>query len=75
MQITIRSYGSIADITGSSFSLNEVTNIENLKEKLFETYPELANKVFLISVDKRIATNETILANSTVALLPPFSGG
>ena len=75
MEITIRSYGSIADITGSSFSLNEVTNIENLKEKLFENYPELAKKIFLISVDKKIATNETIIANSTVALLPPFSGG
>jgi molybdopterin converting factor small subunit len=75
MEITIRSYGSIADITGSSFSLIEVTNIENLKEKLFETYPELEKKVFLISVDKKIATNETILPNSTVALLPPFSGG
>ncbi len=75
MEITIRSYGSIADITGSSFSLNEVTNIEHLKEKLFETYPELAKKIFLISIDKKIATNETIIANSTVALLPPFSGG
>ncbi len=75
MKTTIRSFGSIADITGSSFTLEDVNNIETLKVKLLDAYPALAEKIFMISIDKKIATNETILPNSTVALLPPFSGG
>ena len=75
MQTTILAFGSIAEITGKSFSIADVSDVKSLKIKLLETYPELAHKIFLISVDKRISTNETILNNSTVALLPPFSGG
>ncbi|MBU3713343.1 MAG: MoaD/ThiS family protein [Ferruginibacter sp.] len=75
MEITIRSFGSIADITGKTFLLKDVTDIETLKQKLYDAYPELIHKSFIISVDKKIATNETILPNAAVALLPPFSGG
>lgn len=75
MKINIRSFGSIADITGSSFTVEDVNNIETLKVKLLDIYPALSEKIFMISIDKKIATNETILPNSTVALLPPFSGG
>ncbi len=75
MQTTILSFGSIAEITGKSFNISDVSDVKSLKIKLFEIYPALKNKSFLISVDKKIVTNETILLHSTVALLPPFSGG
>lgn len=75
MEIAIRAFGSIAEITGAHFTLEGVDTVEKLKKKLVDAYPDLSNKTFMISVDKKIATKENILPNSSVALLPPFSGG
>jgi molybdopterin synthase sulfur carrier subunit len=39
-------------------------------------FPAIAGAKFVIAVDKKVISENTILqGNSTIALLPPFSGG
>jgi molybdopterin converting factor small subunit len=44
--------------------------------QLNKLYPALADKKYVVAVDKQDVTTNTVLTNNnTVALLPPFSGG
>jgi molybdopterin converting factor small subunit len=57
-------------------TLSDIADTNNLIAKLNEMYPELAGTKYAIAVDKKIVTeNIPLNINSTVALLPPFSGG
>lgn len=77
MQVNILIFGQIADITGTNnLTLENVNNTEELLKKLEIEYPVLSNYKFAIAVDKKIVKENTALQNnSTIALLPPFSGG
>jgi sulfur-carrier protein len=76
MPVNIIAFGQLADITGSLLSLDNITDTDDLVRQLNKLYPALANKKYVIAVDKRVVTINTILGNNnTVALLPPFSGG
>lgn len=77
MPVNIILFGQIADMTGSSsLTLENVTNTQQLIEHLTAAYPSLASAKYAIAVDKKMVKENTALNNnSTVALLPPFSGG
>jgi sulfur-carrier protein len=76
MPISIIIFGQLTDITGNSLSLDGVQDTDSLVKKLNELYPVLADKKYVIAVDKQVVTTNTVLNNNnTVALLPPFSGG
>lgn len=76
MSIQIILFGRLADIAGNSVSLKNVADTDGLVKALHESYPALANTKYVIAVDKQIIKENTVLNNnSTVALLPPFSGG
>ena len=76
MQVKIIIFGQLTDITGSSVLLDNVTDTDNLVKTMNKLYPGLADKKYLVAVDKKIiAENSLLKENSTVALLPPFSGG
>ncbi|HET9825179.1 MAG TPA: MoaD/ThiS family protein [Chitinophagaceae bacterium] len=76
MPVNIIVFGQLADVTGSSLSLDDITDTDNLLRQLNKRYPELADKKYVVAVDKRVVTSNTVLTNNnTVALLPPFSGG
>lgn len=76
MQLNVIIFGQLKDIMGSSLSLENIADTDQLVEKLNHLYPALTNKKYVIAVDKRVITTNTSLNNSnTVALLPPFSGG
>ncbi|HEX7904638.1 MAG TPA: MoaD/ThiS family protein [Chitinophagaceae bacterium] len=76
MQVKIIIFGQLTDITGTSVSLDNVTDTDNLVKTMNKLYPGLADKKYLVAVDKKIiAENSLLKENSTVALLPPFSGG
>ncbi len=70
-------FGQLTDITGtSSLKMEEATDTDQLKQALYSQFPGLAAKNFLVSVNQQVITDKTKLQpNSTVALLPPFSGG
>ncbi len=75
-QITIIAFGQLTDITGNRFTIDNIIDTNTLKIQLEEQYPLLKNRKYAIAVDEQIVSENTLLnASSTVALLPPFSGG
>lgn len=77
MDIQVRIFGQLTDITGSeTIGVENVTDVNSLLENLKEKFPGLSDTKFAIAVDKKVIT-ENILLNkaSTVVLMPPFSGG
>jgi len=76
-QMNIMVFGQLEDITGASIiSIDEVTDTQQLLNALFIRFPQLKEKKMLIAVDQKIIYENTVINNqSTVALLPPFSGG
>ena len=77
MQVNILIFGQIADITGTNnLTLENVNNTEELLKELKINFPALHDSKFAIAVNKKIVKENTALYNnSTIALLPPFSGG
>jgi molybdopterin converting factor small subunit len=76
MSVKIILFGKLADIAGNTISLNDVADTDSLVSVLHKNYPALGNSKYVIAVDKRIIKENTRLNNnSTVVLLPPFSGG
>jgi molybdopterin synthase sulfur carrier subunit len=75
--INIRIYGQLEDITGAAvISVESVSDTALLLEELYSTYPLLKEKKFLIAVNQKIITEKTEIGrDTTIALLPPFSGG
>lgn len=70
-------YGRLAEITGSTnLRPEDITDTDQLKEKLIGLYPAMADIPFAIAVNNQIVQgNSSIRISDTVALLPPFSGG
>jgi sulfur-carrier protein len=76
MSLHVILFGRLADIAGASVFVNTVGDTDSLIDALHKTYPALAESKYVIAVDKRIITSNTLLSeDSVIALLPPFSGG
>jgi sulfur-carrier protein len=76
MSLHIILFGRLVDIAGSSVFVSGVEDTDGLINALHNTYPALASAKYVIAVDKRVITSNTLLnEKSVVALLPPFSGG
>jgi len=76
MAVNIIFFGQLADIAGTSVFINGVADTDSLITALHNTYPALARAKYVIAVDKRVITSNTLVNGKTVvALLPPFSGG
>jgi sulfur-carrier protein len=76
MKINIIIFGQLAEITGSTLSLENVMDTNTLVKELHSLYPLLSDSKYVIAVNNKMVNENTILTeNSTVALLPPFSGG
>jgi len=76
MSVKIILFGKLADIAGSSVSVDNVPDTDSLVDSLNQRYPELSTTKYVIAVDKQVIKENTALnKKSMVALLPPFSGG
>ncbi len=76
MKINILIFGQLCDLLGENFVLHNVADTNSLTAVLNEKYPELVDSKYVMAVNKKLVTENIILTdNSTVALLPPFSGG
>jgi molybdopterin synthase sulfur carrier subunit len=77
MQIRILIFGKLADIVNAStLTLTGIADTNSLVNELNKRYPALADCKYIMAVDKQTITTNTILkGESTIALLPPFSGG
>jgi molybdopterin converting factor small subunit len=77
MQVNIILFGQLTDIIGTdSLTMENIQDTEMLEQTLHATYPALLHATFVMAVDKKIVSANTLLTDQcTVALLPPFSGG
>ena len=77
MQLNIKYFGLIAELTQCNGETLEFSNatIADLKEQLFDKYPELKSKEFQVAQNQEIVSNDTLISGEELALLPPFSGG
>jgi molybdopterin synthase sulfur carrier subunit len=76
MQVNIIIFGQLCDLLGENIVLHDIADTNSLSEALKERFPELAHAKYVMAVNKKVVTENMILNNnSTVALLPPFSGG
>jgi len=80
MEITVKYFGIIADITQKKeevFFIDEDTNsIKKLQLKLEIRYSKLLVINYSIAVNKKFLQNDILLENfDEIALLPPFAGG
>lgn len=75
----LKIFGKLTDIfSGSEFDLNSenINSIADLKNKLYEIFPELRESTFLIIVNGEKSDNEKLIPkDAEIALLPPYSGG
>lgn len=76
-ELSILVFGQLAEITGAgSISLPMVPDSNALQEILNERFPALSTVSYVIAVDKKlIICNTALTLQSSIALLPPFSGG
>jgi len=77
MQVQILIFGQLADITGASeLILQDMPDTDTLQECLHKLYPTLANTTYAIAMNKKtIQGNAIFSGDTTIALIPPFSGG
>jgi molybdopterin synthase sulfur carrier subunit len=76
MNVKIRSFGQLTEVTGTAELLIEAVDSDLLRVQLIESFPELAGRNFAIAINKQLVRENTRLEeNDVVALLPPFSGG
>ncbi|MDU8885072.1 MoaD/ThiS family protein [Yeosuana sp. MJ-SS3] len=77
MVLNIKYFGLLTEITKCSeenieFSKSSVLELLNL---LFNKYPELKHKDFEVAQNNKIVSKDTMVSETEIALLPPFSGG
>lgn len=80
MEITVKYFGIIADITQKKEELffmdNESNFLKNIQLKLEIKYPKILVINYSIAVNKKFLQNDILLKNGDIiALLPPFAGG
>lgn len=80
MEITVKYFGIIADITQKNeevFVIDENLNtVKKLQLKLEVNYPKLLVIKYSIAVNKKFLQNDVLLEkDDKIALLPPFAGG
>lgn len=77
MSVQLKFFGQLAELCGTDhITVEEIRDTNMLLENLFHQFPGLQNTKFIVAVDNKITTGNTLLTNtSIVALLPPFSGG
>jgi molybdopterin synthase sulfur carrier subunit len=77
MRLNIKYFGLLAEVTGHHEEVLDFsgTTILELLDHLHEKYPRLTNKDFQVAQNHEIVTRETLLSETEIALLPPFSGG
>ncbi|MEY3946606.1 MAG: hypothetical protein RJB03_1312, partial [Bacteroidota bacterium] len=57
-------------------SCDHVADTDQLMTQLKEKYPALATATFMVAVNNRMITENTVIEpGSKIAIMPPFSGG
>lgn len=76
MALEIKAFGLLAEIIGSTATIDSCADTDSLRKRLSEAYPSLGSINYAIAIDRKVVSvNTNINDSSTIALLPAFSGG
>ena len=80
MEITVKYFGIIADITQKKeeviFVDDETNTLKKMQLKLEINYPKILVINYSIALNQKFLQNDISLKNNDIiALLPPFAGG
>jgi molybdopterin synthase sulfur carrier subunit len=80
MEITLKYFGIIADITQKKeevFFLEGTSNsLKSLQSKIEIKYPKILVVNYSVAINKKFLQNDILLKNQDeIAFLPPFAGG
>ncbi len=77
MQITIKYFGLLSEVTGCKEEVYEFSggSIAKLIDELYVKHPSLRNKEFQVAQNQELVPLKTELISNEIVLLPPFSGG
>lgn len=77
MKIEILFFGQLTDIVGcNSMLMDNPGNIAQLKAELFSKFPAMEKTKYTIALNnKLVIKDQSIPEDSTIAFMPPFSGG
>ena len=78
MKVRLLYFGRVREITGCpSGEMENVRTLDELRERIFTSHPELKGTIFSMSVNRKMASGATTSLNDNdeVAILPPFAGG
>jgi molybdopterin synthase sulfur carrier subunit len=75
--IEVLFFGQLTDITGiSSLSLDSFSDTDSLLSHLQQRFPDLAKAKYMIAVENHVINSAISLKpGSSIAFMPPFSGG
>lgn len=70
-------FGQLTDITQSpKLTVAAAADTDTILQQLHTQFPALASATYVVAVNGQVIQHNTPLeANTTMALLPPFSGG
>ena len=77
MKVRVLLFGQLAEAVGKQeLQMEHYADTSSLITALLEQYPSLQQSKYIVAVDQQmISTNTNLSENTTVALMPPFSGG
>lgn len=77
MKLTIKYFGLLAEITQCNEEQIEFSGmrINELLETVYLKHPKLKEKDFQVAQNNEIASKDTTVTQTEIALLPPFAGG
>jgi molybdopterin synthase sulfur carrier subunit len=77
MVVNLLTFGNLSEFV-SSGQISDISlqDSDSVKVYLNEKYPQLADKKYVMAINKVVIKENAILKEfDTVAILPPFSGG
>ena len=76
MKINIIIFGQLCEVLGEKLVMDNIADTERLQQELYKKFPALVNYKYVMAVNKKQITTNTVLnEEAVVGLLPPFSGG
>lgn len=75
--IHVRFFGQLTDVTQTEeLVLDNIADTDEVVKRLNDLYPLLQSKKYILAVNRKQVTSNTILDDQQIiALMPPFSGG
>lgn len=77
MEIEMIPFGRIAEFMDSrTLELNDLTDTDGLNAYLQEQFPQLKTMKYRLALNKELVQRNMVISkDSTIAVMPPFSGG